>query len=300
MKIFSGSASRDLTKKVADHLRLPVATIEHHVFPDGEQRVMLKESVVNEDTVVLQSTGMPTDRHYMELFFMIDALRRSGAKSTTVVVPYLGYQRQDHVFREGEARSLEVVIRFMEQAGGTRFIGLDFHSVKIPEVFLKPVIPLSALSLFAEKIKQEQLLDNDTVLVSPDMGGIRRLDILSDLLGGVPTVSVEKNRDLITGDINAGAIHGMIKKKAIILDDMISSGKTIVQAAKVLQHQGVVEMFVFATHAIFSEDASTILQGSPVQKVYVTDTIHVPEIKQFAKLQVISVAEMIAEALREV
>ncbi|MBI4080833.1 MAG: ribose-phosphate pyrophosphokinase [Candidatus Levybacteria bacterium] len=353
MKLFAGSSNIPLASKVAEKLGLELSPIEHHTFPDGEQRIMLMEKVSNQDAVVIQSTGMPTDKNYMELYFIIDALRRSGARSVTVVIPYLGYQRQDHIFREGEARSLEVVIRFMEQAGGTKFIGFDFHSVKIPELFLKPVVSLSALPLFAEKIReiyglsrlshtendarraqnstssqfpsslserqltskgkdksqkelafssfasgQPTALLQDTVLVSPDMGGLRRLEKMSELLGGMTTVSIEKNRDLKTGAIDASTIHGTLKKRALIIDDMISSGRTIVQASEMLARNGVEEQYVFATHPVFSEDAPMILQGSQVQKVFVTDSIHVPEEKQFAKLSIISIAELLAEQLK--
>src|SRR3989344_861444 len=196
MKIFSGSANRPLAENVAHSLGLELSPIELHTFPDGEQRVMLEEKVVGEDVVIIQSTGIPTDKNYMELFFIIDAARRNGAKSITVVIPYIGYQRQDHVFRAGEARSLEVLIRFMEQVGGTRFIAVDTHSVKIPELFIKPFVHLSALPLFAKKIKEDNLADKDTFLVSPDMGGIRRIKQLSRMLSDMPYAAIEKNRDL--------------------------------------------------------------------------------------------------------
>ena len=256
------------------------------------------EPVVNQDTVVIQSTGMPTDHNYMQLFLIIDALRRSGAKSIIVVIPYVGYQRQDHVFREGEARSLEVMIRFMEQVGGTKFIAVDLHSIKIPELFLKPIVHLSALPLFADEIKKRGWADGQTSLVSPDMGGMHRLGKLVELLGSMPLVAIEKNRDLTTGDIDASAVHGELKKRAIILDDMISSGRTIVQACEILKGQGVEEIYVFATHPVFSEEASDILQKSSAKEIVVTDTILVPKEKQFEKLKILSVAHLIATQLK--
>ncbi|MBI4084550.1 MAG: ribose-phosphate pyrophosphokinase [Candidatus Levybacteria bacterium] len=298
MKIFSGRANKPLAEKIAHKLGLRLSPIELHVFPDGEQRVMLEESVVNEHVVIVQSTGIPTDKNYMELFFIIDAARRNGAKSVTVVIPYIGYQRQDHVFRDGEARSLEVVIRFMEQAGGTRFISVDTHTIKVPELFIKPFVHISALPLFAKRIMEEGLDDNDSVLVSPDMGGGRRIKQLSGMLSGMPYAAIEKNRDLKSGNVRADIIHGKVHKRAIIVDDMISSGGTIVTACKLLKKKGVKEMYVFATHPVFSERAPELLQESFARKIYVTDTIFVSKFSQFPKLEILSVADVIAEQIK--
>lgn len=298
MKVFSGSANKPLAEKIASSLGLELSRIELHVFPDGEQRIKLEEEVVDEDVVIIQPTGIPTDNNYMELFFIIDAARRNGAKSITVVIPYIGYQRQDHVFRTGEARSLEVVIRFMEQAGGTKFIAVDTHTIKVPELFIRPFVHVSALPLFAKIIKEEDLIDNDSFLVSPDMGGIRRIKQLSEMLSDMPYVAIEKNRDLASGHVTADTVHGEIKKRAIIVDDMISSGKTIAMACDMLTQKGVEEIYVFATHPVFSENAPELLQNSPAKKVYVTDTIAVPKEKQFEKPEILSVADLIAEQLQ--
>lgn len=294
MKIFGGSASRELATNIAGFSDLRLSPIEHHIFPDGEQRIKLSDSVLDEDTVIVQSTGMPVDKNFMELFFTIDALKRSGAKSVTAVVPYLGYSRQDHIFREGEARSLEVVVSFLEEAGADRFIGVDFHSVKIAELFSKPVVHLSALPIFAKVIKENGFLTEDDFLVSPDMGGIRRIGKLSVMLSEMPYVAIEKDRDTTSGDIKAETIHGEVKKRALIVDDMISSGKTIALCCDKLYEKGVEEMYVFATHAVLSDDGPEILQNCRAKKVYLTDTLSIPEKKRFEKLEILSVSDMIA------
>ena len=297
MKLFSGTANKPLAQKVARLLNITISSIEHHVFPDGEQRVRLEERVIDEDVIVIQSTGIPIDTNYIELFFTIDALKRSGAKSVTVVIPYLGYQRQDHVFRSGEARSLEVVIRTMESMGTDRFIIVDPHSIKTVELFKKPIVHLSALSLFAQVIKDQRLMTNDTVLVSPDMGGKRRVGILAEMLGGIQTLSIEKNRDLKTGEISADTVYGRVKKRAIIVDDMISSGQTIAEAVKILKKRGAEKLWVFATHPVFSDSAKQSLEDLPVEKIYVTDTLFLPEEKRPGNLEVLSVDDIIAEHL---
>lgn len=297
MKLFAGSANKPLAQKIAKQVGIELSQLEHHIFPDGEQRVMLKESVVGDDVVVIQPTAMPTDINYIELFLLLDAAHRNGAKSVTAVVPYLGYQRQDHIFRDGEARSLAVMVSCIQAAGATKVIGVDFHSIKIPELFTIPVSHVSALPLFVQKIKEQGWLDNDTVLVSPDMGGLRRLNQMSVMLDHMPMASVEKNRDLETGEINATKTYGNIKKRCLIIDDMISSGKTIAQAVEVITKLGAEEVYVFATHPVFSEDASRILQDSKARRIFVTDTIFIPESKKFEKLEALSVVQSIAAVL---
>ncbi|MDE2590736.1 MAG: ribose-phosphate pyrophosphokinase, partial [Patescibacteria group bacterium] len=228
------------------------------------------------------------------------ALKRSGAEFVTAVVPYLGYQRQDHIFREGEAVSLEVIVKTLESVGMDRIISVDLHTPKIPDVFSIPMTHLSALPLFARKIKELGGFEH-SVLVSPDMGGIRRIKMLSEMLNGMPYVAIEKNRDLSTGIVTAhkfgeGSINGA--KRAFIVDDMVASGKTIVTAAHVLLNAGVEEMYVFATHAIFAKEAPEILETSVAKKLFVTDSVYIPQDKVFPKLELISIAGIIAEAIK--
>lgn len=316
MKIFSGSSNKPLAERTAKELGIEVSPLEISVFPDGERRIRVVDSVVDEKTVVFQSTSTPADQNYMELFFIIDALKRSGAKEVIAVVSYLGYERQDHVFRDGEAVSLEVIAETLERVGADKLVAFDLHSVKVPELFKIPVLHLSALDLFAQKIREiagssrfmvdgkptmsdEQSTINRFVLVSPDMGGIRRIKMLSESLGNIPYATVEKNRDLQTGDISDSSMEGDVSgKTAIIVDDMISTGRTIVAAEKILLKNGAKEVLVFATHAVFSENAARLLENLKAKKVFVTDTILIPKEKYFDKLEIISVSRVIAEGLR--
>ena len=299
MKIFSGSSNKPLAEKIAQILKRELSELEIHVFPDEEKRIRVVERVVDEDCVAVQSTSTNADKNYMELFFIVDALKRSGAKMVTAVIPYLGYQRQDHVFRTGEGVSLEVVIKMLEAVGVDKVITFDLHSVRIPELFSIRVLHLSALSIFAKTIKDKGWDDNNTVLVSPDMGGIRRIKELSEMLGDLPYAAIEKDRDLVTGEISMGKMRGEVKKRVIIADDMISTGRTIAAAARLLGKKGAREILVVATHPVFSENASKILQQSIVEKIFVTDTIEVPKEKLFPKLSVLSVADMIAKKIKD-
>jgi len=364
MKVFSGSSNKPLAEKIARQLNTSLSPLEIFIFPDGERRVRVIDRVVNEDTVVIQSTSPMPDVYYMELFFIVDALKRSGAKSITAVVPYLGYQRQDHVFRTGEAVSLEVIIETLESVGMNKLITFDLHSIKIPELFSIPIVHLSALPIFVEKIReialrstsqlgefsnasvpaahnarlgirspsatlaknsphgksprandsayafssfasgQSSSLFKDTILVSPDMGGIRRIKILSEMLSDMPFISIVKDRDLVTGNIESNKIDTdssnwkKTVKRAIIVDDMISTGRTIDAAVDLLIEQGIEESVVFATHPVFSNDYKNILQNSKASKIFVTDSIDITQEKRFPKLEVLSISEMITKELK--
>ncbi len=329
MLIFSGSSNKSLAQKIAGHKGYSLGQIEIHTFPDNENRVRVVSEVLDQDVLVVQSAGVLPNLYYMELFFILDSLKRSGARSITLVIPYFGYQRQDHVFRSGEGVSLEVIIKILETLGVDRFISFEFHSVKIPQFFKKEIKELSALPLFAEKIKKlsgargpatrfppasarsrntdiravgspsTPVTPHDFVLVSPDMGGIARIKKLSEILGGVPFLAIEKNRDLVTGKIESMEYSGEIKKTAVIVDDVISTGKTIISAAELLFQKGTEEVYVMATHGIFAGKAADHLQNSNIKKVIVTDTIDIPKKRRFEKLEIISVSELIATELAQ-
>lgn len=297
MIVFSGFSNKSLSEKVAKELNQKLSELDIFIFPDDERRVRVMEQVLDKDTVVIQSTNKPAEKNYMELFFIIDALKRSGAKRVTAVIPYLGYQRQDHVFRDGEAVSLEVIIRTLEAVGVDKVISFDMHTPRIPDLFKIPVVHLSALPLFAEKIKK--IDGKNGILISPDMGGIRRIKILSELLNGMDFGSIEKNRDLETGHVVAEKITGDVKGKNVYLvDDMISTGGTILTACNLIRKKGAKDVYVLATHAVFCKEAVQILKRANAKKIFVTDTIGVPDRKQFDNLEILSVAGIIAKELK--
>jgi len=296
MKIFSGSSNKPLAQKIAQQLKIELSPLEIFVFPDGEKRVRVIDGVVEQDCAIIQSTSNSADSNYIELFFIADALKRSGACSITAVIPYLGYQRQDHIFRDGEAVSLEVIVETLEAVGITKIITVDLHSVKIPELFKTPILHLSALALFAEKIKT--LPKKESVLISPDMGGIRRIKLLSEDCG-IPFATIEKDRDLETGKVTAKNLEGEVRgKRAIIVDDMISTGDTILTASELLLEKGAGEIYVFATHPVFSGNAKQTLEKVKAEKIFVTDSINIPQEKKFSNLEILSISGLIASSLK--
>lgn len=304
MKIFSGTSNQPLAKKIAKELKIQLSPLEIHIFPDGEKRVRIKDRILDQNCILVQSCSSPVDSNYMELFFIVDALKRAGAKSVTAIIPYLGYQRQDHLFREGESVSVEVVIKILEAVGIKRVIAVDLHSVKIVELFHIPIVHLSALSIFAKEIKKRKWDTKDSLLISPDMGGVRRVKMLSGMLNYMAFGAIVKNRNLETGELTASKIEGLSEnrlkemKRVFIVDDMISSGGTIVTASNLLKERGIKEIFVFATHPVFSADAPKILSKTrSIKKVFVTDTVYLPKEKQFLKLKILSVAPLFSSSI---
>ncbi len=297
MLIFSGLSSQPLALNIAKQLDRNLSPLEIFVFPDGEKRITIEEKVLGKTAVIILSTSEPVDTNYMELFLLVDALKRSGAEFVKVLMPYMGYQRQDHIFRDGEGVSLEVIVNILQGVGVSELFSFDLHSIKIPELFKIPAHNLSALPVFAKKIEKDFSKD-EIVLVSPDMGGIRRIKKLSEMLN-VPYVTIVKDRDLDKGDIHDVKLNGEVKGKiALMVDDIISTGKTMVYGADLLLENGALSVFAFATHGVLSADASVILEKSKIEKVFVTDTVEILKEKKFPKLEILSIATIAVDILK--
>lgn len=305
MKIFSGSSNKNLAENIAAHLELTLSPVEIFVFPDGEKRVQIQDTVVDEDVILVQSTNPSVNENYMELFLLLDGLKRSGARTINLVMPYIGYQRQDHVFRDGEAVSLAVVLHILESLKVDNVIYVDPHTIKLPEFFNISNRDLSALPLFAKVIEKNDWKNADTILVSPDLGGLRRIKIMSEMLDSMPWIATVKDRDLDTGSIVINRFEGPLPvaelngKRAIIVDDMTSSGGTLIESAEFLKDHGVTEIVTFVTHPVFSSDAPQKLQKSFIDKLFVTDSVYVPDNKKFTKLEILSISDMIANELKK-
>lgn len=304
MMIFSGNSNQKLAEKIARILNLPLNVPEKFIFPDGEERIRILGKVVGEDVFLVAPLTPPVNEYIIETSFIVDGLKRSGASKVHLISPYLGYQRQDHIFRDGEAVSLEAVIKMLEAVGVDAIMAFDFHSIKIPEMFRIPVTHLSAMPLFAKTIFDLHFSKENTVLVSPDMGGIRRIKQFSKLLRDIPYATILKERDLATGSVFATSLelpNGLKElegRDVIILDDMISGGGTMVKAVELLKANNAGKAYVFVTHAVFSQNAPVLLQESPIEKVFITDSVLVTKDKQFPKLEVLTISNIIAEEIK--
>lgn len=294
--LFSGSSNLPLAQEVASLLKIPLGKVDLTRFADGELRPWIQEDVRDKTVFVLESLSYPMDEHIMELTLLGDAIRRSAPKTMVAVIPYTGYARQDKQHRVGEPVSARVIAKFIEVSKFKEVITIDLHNDAIVGFFQIPVTHLSALELLADEIKKIKLTSG--VVVSPDVGGVKRARNLAYLLD-LPMVVMEKKRFLDRRDTTeAVKIIGDIKgKDAVIVDDMIASGSTIAGGAPALKEAGARSVTIAATHPVLAGPAVERLSIPAIDRVFLTDTIAIPQEKQFPKLQVVSVAPLLAQAI---
>jgi ribose-phosphate pyrophosphokinase len=304
IRIFSGSANHPLSQQVCQLVNLPLSQAEIIRFDNSETKVTIKEKVVNQTCIVIQPTANPTDTHLMELFYFCDALKRQEAKKVIAIIPYFGYARQNIQHREGECVSANVVIRFLEAIGFDKIYTIDLHDEATEGVFSIPFKNLSALPLLAQKIKHDLANNiNEIAIVSPDQGGIERARKFSKaLFDNQPSLAVvEKKRNLEKAhQSQALDLYGNVKDKIVILiDDIITSGKTLVNAAQLCLDRGANKVYAVVVHHDFSKDAPQILQNSVIEKIYTTNSIELKTSQKIDKLEVISIAPIISEVIQQ-
>ena len=291
--------NRSLSDSLGKELGLDVIYPDKHIFDDGEMRMRVEVPVLDEDVFILKSTSQPVNDNFLELLFTIDALKRSGAHKVTAVIPYLGYSRADHVFREGEAVPLEVVIKSLEVNGLDEIILIDPHTIRMSEMFKIPHRMESALPVFAKKISELGLSPEKISIVSPDMGGIRRVRQLSEMVPGSTYAAINKDRDLENGSIESTHVgEGEIREICIVTDDIISTGDTMVKAVELCLKEDAKVVYIFATQPVFANDAHEKLKNCRAERVYVTDAIEVTEEKKFENLEILSLAPHIAKLIK--
>lgn len=296
--IFSGNSNLPLSQKISNNLNLSLGKVETVRFADSECRVRIEESVEGKDVFIIQSLSNPVDEHLMELLLMGDAAKRMEARKVIAVIPYHGYARQDRVHREGECLSSQLVAKMIEAAGFDKLITVELHNDTILGYFKIPVIHLSGLSLFQKEI--EKIKDN-LVIVTPDAGGLKRSQRFAEGLD-IPLALIEKKRDLNNlHKILSMRVVGDVKgKTVIIVEDVIVTGGTIINAAYLLKEKGAKKVIVGATHADFVGGADKILADSPVDKIWVTDTIPIPSKMHFPKLEVFSISSVLSDAIKKI
>lgn len=295
-KIFAGSSNPQLAKAVSQKSKIPLGKIEIGRFADGEIDVWIPDTVNNSNVFIVQSNSQPVNDHIIELSLIADALKRAGAHKLTVVIPYLGYSRKEKQSRPGEPISAKVVAELIVASGINKVICLDLHADAIVGFFDVPVIYLSALAVLADRIKKEKL--TDPIVVSPDTGGVKRARNFATLLNA-PLAVMEKHRHVDKRDVmEILSMSGEIKgDTAILIDDVISTGRTIVENANALKNKGVKKIIVAATHGFFAGNAIEKLEKSPVDKIFVTDSI--AQTSKSPKIEVVSVSSLIADCLKE-
>lgn len=296
MILFSGSSNLGLAQKLSKEANFVLGKIDISSFPNHELRIKIQENVKNKTCVVLQSLSKPVERHLLESALIVDALIRADAQKVIIIIPWLGYSFQDKVFTLGEPISAKVVSNIISNSGISRVILLDLHNDSIAGFFSVPAITLESQSLFLDYVKKENLNQNSLV-VSPDFGAMKKARSIAKILN-LPQVYINKERNLETGQVTAHGISHPVKgKTALVFDDMISTGGTVVEATKILKKEGAGKVIFFATHALLVGDAIKKLEESLVDQVVVTDSVAIPQEKPFKKLKILSLAPLLAEFL---
>jgi len=299
MKILSGTSNLSLSRNIARQLKLKLVNTNIKNFADGEVYVEINENIRGNSVFVIQSTSTPANDNLMELLLCIDALRRSSAKNITAVIPYFGYARQDRKVVPRTSISAKLVSNLITNAGASRIVTVDLHSGQIQGFFDIPVDNLFTTPLFTRYIKKN-LKNKNLICVSPDVGGVQRTRGLATKIN-VDLAIIDKRR-LQPGKSQVMRIIGNVQnKECIIVDDIIDSGGTIVNAVDALIREGAKSVYVFVTHAVLSGEAINKIKKSKINKLIITDSIdNAKKIKNVSKIQVLSIAPLMAEAIKRI
>ena len=293
--VFAGNSNPELALDICRHIGIRLGEAQVKTFSDGETQVDIRENVRGKDVFVLQSTCSPVNDYLVELLLMVDAFRRASAQRITAVIPYYGYARQDKKVAPRVPISAKLVADLITVAGADRVITMDLHAGQIQGFFNTPVDNLFAAPVLLEYIKDN--FKNDTVVVSPDAGGVERARAFAKRLNSLLAI-IDKRREAPN---RAEAMHvvGDVKGKiAVILDDMIDTGGTLTQAAQALTKQGALEVHACCAHAVLSGPAIERITDSDIKTVVVTNTIPLSEkAKACDKIRVLSVSKLLAEAI---
>jgi ribose-phosphate pyrophosphokinase len=300
MVLVSGRAHPELAAEVAKELGVTLVPTTAHDFANGEIYVRYGESVRGSNAFVIQSHCAPINHWLMEHLIMVDALKRASATQITAIAPFYAYSRQDKKHRGREPISARMVADMFKAAGADRIMSVDLHTAQIQGFFDGPVDHLWALPLLSDYVR-EQVDPSRLTVVSPDAGRVRLADLWSDRLGA-PLAIVHKRRDPnVPNQVQVHELVGDVRDRVCVLvDDMIDTGGTIVQAAEALRANGASQVIVAATHAVLSGPAVDRLKNSSVSEVIVTNSLPIPQERKFDTLTVLSIAPMVAQAIREV
>ncbi|MCS7030021.1 MAG: ribose-phosphate pyrophosphokinase [Gloeomargarita sp. SKYG116] len=295
LRLFAGSANVPLAEEIARYLGVDLGPIVRKRFSDGELYVQIQESVRGCDVYLLQPTCHPVNDHLMELLIMIDACRRASARQITAVIPYYGYARADRKTAGREAITAKLVANLITEAGASRILAMDLHVAQIQAYFDIPFDHVYASNVLQQYILSKGL--TDFVVVSPDVGGVARARAFAKKLNDAPLAIIDKRRQGHNVAEVLNVIGDVRGKTAILVDDMIDTGGTMTEGARLLMEHGAQAVYACATHAVFSGQAPQVLANSVFTEVIVTNTIPVPPEKRFPQLKILSVANVIGEAI---
>lgn len=299
VKIFAGTSNKHLAEKIAEKYGLPLGKSEIVRFKDGEIFIKINETVRGRDVFVIQSTSEPVNENLMELLIFIDALKRASAKSINVIIPYYGYARQDRKSNPREPITSKLVANLLTKAGATRVVTMDLHADQIQGFFDIPVDHMQGLPLMAKYFIDKGLYGDDVVVVSPDIGGVKRARKLAEWLDCKIAI-IDKRRPKPNMSEVMNLIGDVKGKTAIFVDDMIDTAGTITNGAAAIIERGAKEAYACCSHAVFSDPAIERLEACPLKEIIITDTIELPERKKLDKIKILSVDEVFAEAINRI
>ena len=297
MKVFSGNANRELAENICKELGIPLGICDVNHFSDGEINVNIDETVRGVDVFIVQPTCSPVNDNLMETLILIDAVKRASAGRVNAVVPYYGYARQDRKTKAREPITAKLVANLFTTAGADRVISMDLHAAQIQGYFDIPVDHLSGVPILAEYFRN--IVDEETVVVSPDLGGVTRTRNFANILD-LPIAIIEKRRPKANVSEVMNVIGDIQNKNVILVDDIIDTAGTITKAATVLKNFGAKKVYGAATHGVLSGPAIERINNSELEKFVITDTIPFKENKKIDKIEVVSVAPLFAEAIKRI
>ena len=294
-KLFSGSANPEFAKKVSEYLGMNVSDAKLNKFSDGEISVQITQSVRGQDVYIIQPTCAPTNDNLMELLIMVDALKRSSAKSINAVIPYYGYARQDRKAAPRVPISAKLVADLLEKAGINRVVTIDLHAAQIQGFFNIPADNLFGSILFVNYIKSKNL--KNPIIASPDIGGVASARQYADKLG-YDLVIVDKKREKANESQVMNIIGDVKGKDVILVDDMVDTAGTLVKAAEVLKEKGANSVMACCTHGVLSGPAYDRVANGVLDELVISDTI--PTKKNAKKITVLTASTIIGEAIRRI
>lgn len=294
IKLFALNGNPEIAEKIAEASGIPLGKMSSRQFSDGEIQINIEESVRGVDVYIIQSTSYPVNDHLWELLIMVDACNRASANSVTVVMPYFGYARQDRTAAPREPITAKLIANMLVKAGVTRVVTLDLHAVQVQGFFDIPVDNLFTVPLFASHYIAKGLTGSDVVVVSPKNSGIKRARSLAEYLDA-PIAIIDYSQD--DADREEGYIIGDVAgKKAILIDDILNTGRTFSEAAKIVERDGATEIYAVASHGLFAGNAVELLDQAPIQEILVTDSVAKKE-KLPKAISFITASNLIAETI---
>jgi ribose-phosphate pyrophosphokinase len=299
LRIFAGRANPPLAQKISDYLGIPLGQVNIQSFPDGETLVKIEEDVRGRDVFIIQPTCYPVNDNLAELLIFIDCAKRASAKRVTAVMPYFGYARQDRKDAGRTPITAKLVANLITMAGTDRVLTMDLHAAQIQGFFDLPVDNLFAEPVLSRYYSELKL--PDLVLVSPDVGNVKRARVYAQRLGG--ELAIIDKRRVNGAECSFGRIIGDVAgKNVLMMDDMISTAGTISSAAALCKEQGARRVYVGATHAVLCSPAPQRLREAPIDEVVVTDTVPVSQekIDGVGKLRVLTVSSLMGEAIHRI